>query len=106
MKIYIFDLDGLRFDRQYLSEMRLAVLQLPIEEQSEFVDRVTYDNCRKGVPIVSTEDVNTLENVERFIDTTSIGNLAFIALNHPSHEQQVYAKAILLKLKALKKEAN
>lgn len=100
MKIYVFDDENLRFDRKYLQEMRLSILQLPIEEQSEFVDGITYSLCKKGIPLISTE----LVNAEEFPgwNVTSIGNLAFIALNHPAHEQQVYAKAILQKIKDAK----
>lgn len=97
MKIYIFSDFGLRFSKRYLDEMRLAILQLPIEEQSEFVDAITYDCCKRAIPVINTEQVNSADIFTG--NTTTIGNLAFIALNHPVHEQQVYAKAILVKIK-------
>lgn len=98
MKKYIFNEFGLRFDVKYLNEIRLAILQVPIEEQSEFVDAVTYEHCKRAIPIISAEQVNA-DNFFTGTNATTIGNLAFIALNHPMHEQQVYAKAILEKIK-------
>lgn len=97
MKTYIFKDDGLRFDTKYLQEMRLAILQLQTDEQSEFVDAITYDHCKRGIPIISADKLNA--DVFININATAIGNLAFIALNHPMHEQQVYARVILDKIK-------
>jgi len=84
------DSHGLRFSLKKLQEMRSEIAFLPIEEQAQYADEI----CRLGA-----EDLEWLE--EQFsmmepcdhtlfdcMNTTSIGNIAYLALHAPSPYNQ------------------
>lgn len=95
MKTYIFDENGLRFSPEYLKNMAFQILSLTLEEQSEFVDNVTYERNRRAIDFIDIHDQDWIANW----NTISVGNLAFTALNHPAHQQRVYAKILLNEIK-------
>lgn len=88
---YFFGNEMLRFTPEYLAKMKSKILDIPIEQQAEFVDIVTYQRVKQGIQLVSASDVNNITNW----NTTSIGNMAYIALYHPNDQQRATAKYIL-----------
>lgn len=91
--------DNLKFDVEHLKVMFPKILYLTIEEQSYYVDFITYINVNEDWFI---ESVNkTLESDYNIItaNTTSIGNLSYIALNCKDEITRVSALNNLKKIK-------
>lgn len=97
MKQYTFLPSGLRFDREYLRKSYHTIKKFPIEEQSEFVDVVTYAMVQKGIPCFRESDLTNIDTTN--YNTTSIGNVAFVALYHPVEHQKMLAHAILTRIR-------
>ena len=91
---YFYTQNMLRFTPEYLAKMKKNVLSLKLEEQAEFVDVVTYERVHAGIALVSASDAKNLSNW----NTTSVGNMAYIALYHPIPQQREIAKYILSQL--------
>lgn len=89
--LYFFDYDGLRFGDGFLRFMRSKMKDLTTQEQSEFVDAITYKKVCDGDLCIPIEDT---VKVHQF-NTTAVGNLAFIALYHPDKLQVIRAKNLL-----------
>lgn len=98
---YYFNSDGLRFPVLYLSMMKQHIRNLTIHEQSEFVDMVTYELTQQSKIVIPTRALNEFSLQK--INTTYIGNTAFIALYHPNELQRDLAKSVLQKLKTYEK---
>ena len=95
MRTYFFDSTGLRFPVSFLNFMLSKMWRLSIEEQAEFVDGVTYEHCKTGIPVIKgDEDIN-----RSTLNTTSIGNIAFITLYHPDTRQRQLGSALYQRLK-------
>lgn len=96
MKTYYFDQNGLRFSNDYLNGIKNYVLGLSLEEQSEFVDSVTY-RMVKNSAIITNEIQIEFARVGNLTgwNTTSIGNLAYTALFHPDATQRERAKELI-----------
>lgn len=92
MKQYIFNDNGLRFHTSYLEKMKAHILLLPLPEQAEFVDAITHNNVKVHNHLISESDI--YKSVPGW-NVSTIGNLAYIALFHISHEQRVWARRIM-----------
>lgn len=104
MKQYIFNDNGLRFHTSYLEKMKAHILSLPLPEQAEFVDAITYANVKVHHNLISEADTHRLATVNW--NVTSIGNLAYITLFHMSHEQRIWARRILRNIQESEGKAN
>ena len=78
-----FNEHNLKFDIEYLNTIGGSIALLPLELSYEYADRL----CRKSVDeedgIVERSFINQVidENMLTDVDATSIGNMAYIALN-------------------------
>lgn len=101
MKTYFFDQNGLRFSPAYLDGIKSHVLTLTLEEQSEFVDKVTYQVIKNFERLSDIEFISDIQMEFARVgklggwNTTSVGNLAFVALHHPNEVQQSRAKEMI-----------
>jgi len=88
-----FNVNGLRFDPTFLSSsgMRESVLKLTVEEMAQYVDGVTYERVKAGVPITITDREIEASVKEDSWNTTSVGNLAFMAWYHPDYHVRMRA---------------
>lgn len=93
-----FDENGLRYDINYLNKMFPRILFLPIEQQALFVDAVTFYNCKFDWDPGEEDFLNPDTSLEN-INCTSIGNMAYIALNHLRPEVREHHKQQLEGLK-------
>lgn len=89
-----FNTRGLRYSRQQLKEMFPEIIHLPVIEQAEYVDQITYMMCHnkkdlENLPLAITKEIY------KGLNTTSIGNLAFVSLYHPNAYYRVQAKNFL-----------
>jgi len=82
-----FDENGLKHSHEHLAEMKYAIGTLPIEKQAEYADLITVatiDNISAPLMGHDMEDpLSMMQSVLR-MNATSIGNMAYIALNHPA----------------------
>lgn len=95
----MFDYNGLLHNFNYINDERIRnrVACLPIEQQSGYVDEITYNDCQE---VKRRNDLSYLasfkfDNVNfSAINTTALGNLAYLGLNHPNQyvRDQVKAK--------------
>jgi hypothetical protein len=90
-----FDGNGLRYDISYLNKVFIKVVNAPIKEQAQFVDKITY--CMYKDPLMKA-GIFQPYSFDSF-NTTSIGNLAFMVLNHPDQDVREYCADILNKAK-------
>lgn len=87
---YTFDKNGLRFSIEHLNSMNNKIFKLPIEKAAEYVDTFTYHDTGSHNEVLMLID-DSLANpwvtkYHKKYNTTSFGNLAFIAL-YANHEQ-------------------
>ncbi len=93
----MYDSFGLRYSVAHLDKVRFDIAFWPVSKQALYVNRVTYDNVgSKGwlYDKVMMEPVNA-DHVFKSMNTTSVGNLAFIVLNAPVESMRERAKLIL-----------
>jgi hypothetical protein len=76
-----FDECGLKFKTEHLELMFPKVLSLPLDEQAEYSDFVTVVNVNKDWLIEQVISITFSEYNVKTINTTSIGNMAYIAIN-------------------------
>lgn len=88
-----FNSRGLRFDTEYLKMIKSKMHKFSNQELAEYVDAITYAATLRGTPIVSPEDLAGV--VAANFNATSVGNVAFIHLNHPSDQQRALAGQML-----------
>ncbi len=76
-----FNKYGLKYEVETLELMFPKILSIPIEEQADYADYPTVNNCNKGWFINEIksrpEEVENIHNVS----ATAIGNTAYVALN-------------------------
>lgn len=71
---------GLKFSLSHLAEMRSKILTLTREEQAKYVDAVTEAKCSD--PVWLSDQVSKMRSVDfTQTNTTSVGNLAYMALH-------------------------
>jgi len=106
-----WDIHGLRHNYHYISEnsTRIKVAMMPVEEQAEFADQMTVQfhpkkaGKRKPFPVPfpiihSPLDLWGEINMSA-INTTSIGNMAWLALYHSDEDTRNKCKSKLLEVK-------
>lgn len=107
-----FDYYGLRYDINYLQSLSLKdMVLLEDEELADYVDEVTYNFCkkkkRKVMPYIPLyPNIATLNASDddddisfRNLNATSLGNIAYLSLNHPNHEERQQANSLLIKIR-------
>lgn len=95
-----FDGNGLRYDVKYLKKVFKRVIFLPLEEQAQFVDKITYMMYKD--PLYKPDKLEPVHFGQ--LNTTSIGNLAFLACHHPDEEIKNYSINTLEMIKVYFKE--
>jgi hypothetical protein len=105
--------NGLRFPLEWLRELGLSLVLLPLEWQARYVDEVTYFATSSVQPerglLMADQAAEFCQSQLQDADTaavdqmnaTSIGNLAFMALYAGNAEHRVKALAILNRIEAV-----
>mgnify|MGYP003402243785 CR=1 FL=1 len=96
---YGYDDFGLRYSKHHLEMMFPKILSIPIEEQSEYADFVTVTNVNKDWLMDNLRDFDIDTHGIAMINTTSVGNVAYIALNCCDKEVRNNALKNLEKIK-------
>lgn len=96
-----FNKNGLAHDLDHLDEMKDIIPFLPIEEQANYSDQICVQTCNN----ITLEQIDGDHDFEIF-NTTSIGNLAYIALNSPNKDVREKAVEILGQYKEYAKSKN
>lgn len=81
-----FDKFGLRSSLEHLEIMFPKILSIPIEEQANYVDFITKFNVNEDWFIEGVLNAEFTLNKLQSANTTSIGNLAYIAINCKNKE--------------------
>lgn len=91
-----FDSHGLRHSKRYLEEVRYDIAFYSLSAQSFFADAVTVKNVGNA-DFLSFSVAGLYSGSPRFedFDATTVGNLAFIALNATSKAVRTRAMDIL-----------
>jgi len=93
-----FDSDGLRFPVHVLNELGMNNIVFPIEVMAQFVDGVTkkaVDNDESTIDIQMESGRKMLDDFYKEFNATTIGNLAYITLNHKKESTRDNAKEFL-----------
>ncbi len=101
MKIpqFNFNESGTRFDSEILTTMKEKILSLPVVEAAEYVDVVTYIHVCEGKPIqISDQEVDAVIRNKSW-NTTTVGNLAFVAWYHPDYNLRGRAAYLIEKIR-------
>lgn len=116
-----FDINGLRHNITYLNqvEVRNQVAVMPVEKQCEFVDEVTYKMYPKDrktpgynpmpetFPVVRQAEIEDFDDINfSAVNTTDIGNMAWLSLHHPVEEFRTKAAKTLLEIHEYFKQFN
>lgn len=89
-----YDENGLRYSIKHLELLFPKILSLSIEEQAEYADYVCVTNLNKDWYIkveIESKDEELDLSVIQSLNTTAIGNMAYVALN--CKNEQVRKKA-------------
>ncbi len=93
-----FDEYNLQYDVRILNKLRPVMIKVPIEVLATFVDGITYDIVQAEIAtkseLLKRDFVGEPNAVDKFIketeqlhynhlNATGIGNVAYVALNHP-----------------------
>ena len=90
-----FDEFGLKHPSDYLKQISANIILLPLEFMAEYVDLITktaIDENDKAIIIEANEQLKILNKmtlddlIERVLNATSIGNMAYVALNCKDEE--------------------
>lgn len=84
-EIKVFDVHGLRHNLDYLNngQVRISVALTDLAEQSEYADKPTVESIDKSILTVNQWMSQLNENISfSNLNTTSIGNIAYLALHH------------------------
>jgi len=78
-----FNEDGLKYDPAHLFKINKAILFLPIEFMQKYADAITVNMLKyeRDDLILNTDFNFNIDKSYDNINTTSIGNLAYISLN-------------------------
>lgn len=93
-----FDEFGLKFTQKHLDLMFPKILSLSIEEQAQYADFVCVSNINESWFIDMCRDTELDEYSIKTINTTAIGNLAYVALNINDEASKVRAILNLQKI--------
>ena len=82
---------GIRYSISYLNSIKSKIPDMNIEDVADLVDYVTWTNtedeewvrAQLGTPLVNAKDINT----------TSLGNLAYLTLKAPTEELRKEAES-------------
>ena len=106
-----FDENGLKFPIEYLNQLGVNVVFLPIEMMAEYADIITkssIDGYDKGYyEFLSGDDLESLDEMYESgqINATSIGNMAYIAMHCKDQTQRDLSDAGLNKIFSKHKKA-
>jgi hypothetical protein len=82
---------GLYHDIEVLNELKYKIMDLPLMEMATYSDKIT----RHGIAAITVYDIHESEKHFKEFNATSVGNMAFVALNHPIHDVKVEAMIML-----------
>jgi len=96
----IFDENGLSYDKEFLEEISYAILTLPVDIMSHFVNReikMLVDNDQLIIEDFTTSEIINAENIikeldDKTIDATAIGNIAYVYENTKDETTKKIAK--------------
>ena len=95
-----YDETGLFFDPEYLAQIGLGVLFLPLGIMAKYVDKVVYNSYTLDIQIAEIEDQVMQHSITQDlldrVNATSCGNLAYILLASKNTEVKDKANNILL----------
>jgi len=100
MKTYFFLSTGLRFDVDHLNKMKSKIHLLEIDAMAEYVDGICYRHVLAGNDVPGAGE---MFQPHSNWNVTSIGNMAFIALNHPNAATRAFAVDWINQFKAYRK---
>lgn len=91
----LFDSRGLKYSIEHLNAIRNEIIFYPMQEQAMYADQVCVQMVARGTEFLG----GSLEDVSFPMNTTAVGNLAYIALYSRNEEFQTRAKIILSEYK-------
>lgn len=95
-----FDLNGLKYSKAHLKKIRKNLLFQSLERLEQYVDYNTKRMVQDpGSDAMILKNIILWEGPSADLNATSIGNLAYIALNHPNKFIKIRCKEILNELK-------
>lgn len=92
-----YDTHGLKHSTEYLQSIRIdEMIKWTFEEQAEYADKIVVNFCKEGASSEFEHEIHYMD-----INATSIGNAAYIILNHPSLEEREKAYQVMNKIEKL-----
>jgi hypothetical protein len=91
----MFDSNGLRFNTDHLTAVKKQIPFWDLTKQSQYVDSVTMKAVQSHQEIMIGADESSMDNARFPLNTTAVGNIAYIALHSYSEALQYKAKKCL-----------
>lgn len=87
----LFDSRGLRYSLGHLNAIQNKIIFYPIERQALYADQICVQHVAHGTEFLG----GSLDDARFPMNTTTVGNIAYLALYSRDEELQARAKMIL-----------